>query len=299
VGITSDDTNGALGSLHIRTSIDGTPATDETVAVLNVPTALPKEVPLTAPASDLSANVDVSVDGYLDPQWDPSKTTEQPILSRLAHTNFVPNQSVLLRVHLDRGCVTSAAGAGFLGPTCTAPQTCIMGQCADDSVPPSRLEPYTPGWAQETSDACKPLGAGPPVVQVGTGQTDFLPLVDGQTVQAELGPQGGHHIWIAARQENLKQTGTTTTITGVQPNGGPTVPPTSFVFVWNPDQGGFCKLYGLRFQLDSGGTDYHLFLGKPLDVTLTIHDQDGATGTATVHIDIAPTVLCPNGQTCP
>ena len=48
---------------------------------------------------------------------------------------------------------------------------------------------------------------------LGTGQTDFSPLNDGQTLQLERGPQGGHHIWIAARMKNLRQSGSRTTLT--------------------------------------------------------------------------------------
>jgi hypothetical protein len=132
-------------------------------------------------------------------------------------------------------------------------------------------------------------------VQVGTGQTDYLPLTAGQSVQAELGPQGGHHIWIATRQENLKQAGSTTTITSVQPSTGLVGPRTAYIFTFQPDEGGFCKLAGLRYQLDQDGTDYHLFLGQPLDVTVTIADSTGATGTGVAHINIAPTILCPSG----
>jgi hypothetical protein len=89
--------------------------------------------------------------------------------------------------------------------------------------------------------------------------------------------------------------GSTTTITSVQPTTGLKGPETAFVFTFNPDQGGFCKLSGLRYQLDIDGTDYHMFLGQPLDVTVAITDASGATGTGTAHVNIAPTILCPTG----
>ena len=96
----------------------------------------------------------------------------------------------------------------------------------------------------------------------GTGQSGYLPLAPEQTLQAEAGPQGGHHIWIAARMKNLKQAGSTTKIVGVQPETGTAIPPSTFVFTFSPDDGGYCKLYGLRYQLDNGGIDYKQFLGK-------------------------------------
>ena len=65
-------------------------------------------------------------------------------------------------------------------------------------------------------------------------------------------------------------TSTATTITGVQPGANLAAPATAFVFTFDPDEGGYCKLYGLRYQLDNGGIDWHQFLGKPLDLTVVV-----------------------------
>ena len=180
------------------------------------------------------------------------------------------------------------------GPSCTTPgQTCILGRCQSDYVGPTSLEAWETNWVADTPDICKPANHGPPVVVVGEGQTDYNPVTDGETIQAELGPQGGHHVWIAVRMHNLKQAGSTTKITGVQPGTSLTVPTTSYVFTYDQDEGGYCKLYGLRFQLDAGGTDYQLFLGKPLDVTVVVTDTTGLSATGTAHLQIAPTILVP------
>jgi hypothetical protein len=69
----------------------------------------------------------------------------------------------------------------------------------------------------------------------------------------------------------------------------------SFVFNFDQDQGGFCKLYGLRYQLDVDGADYHQFLGKPLDVTVTLKDGAGAVGVGHATFNIDPVALCPGG----
>jgi hypothetical protein len=237
----------------------------------------------------VSAVVGVQVTGFL------AAAGTQPLLVRTAETGFVPQQTVLLRVLLQGQCLLALPGL-VGGPSCTAPQTCVDGACRDDHVSPQELEPYAPDWAASTPDICKPSNGGPPVLQVGTGQTDYLPLNDGDTVQAEQGPQGGHHIWIAVRQRNLKQVGSTTTIASVQPGTGLNGPNTRFAFTFEQDQGGFCKLFGLRYQLDIEGTDYHLFLGKPLDVTVTVLDATMATATGVAHINIAPQALCASGM---
>ena len=160
-------------------------------------------------------------------------------------------------------------------------------------VPPAALETYSATWPTSAPDRCKPKDGGAPALQIGTGQSYYRPFAKDQTLQAEAGPQGGHHIWIATRMKNLKQAGSTTKISGVQPDTGLTIPPTTLAFGYAPDEGGFCKLYGLRYQLDNEGVDYKPFLGKPLDVTVTVTDASGASATSTARVNIAPTLVNP------
>ena len=87
--------------------------------------------------------------------------------------------------------------------------------------------------------------------------------------------------------------GVTTKIVGVQPDTGVTIPPTTLAFTYAPDEGGYCKLYGIRYQLDNEGIDYKQFLGKPLDITVTTTDPAGTTATAKTRVNIAPTLLNP------
>jgi hypothetical protein len=256
---------------------------------------LPYEKKVTAPAGEPGAPFTVVVWGYPGPLVDGSMPPF--LLERSAETSFVPGETRLLRMELQAACLPGVPGGLPGGPTCTAPATCVDGACASDVVAPASLPPYTSSWASTTPDICKPAGAGAAVVQVGTGQTDYLPLTDGQTVQMEEGPQGGHHIWIAVRQENLGQMGTVTTITSTQPGTGLSGPKMAFVFTFDQDQGGFCKLYGLRYQVDVDGADYHQFLGKPLDVTVSLKDLSGAMGVGHAHINIDATLLCASPTT--
>ena len=290
VGVQSEPMNGAIGTFHITTTLGGAPDTDETVAA----TALPHEVKLVPPGGDATAPIAVQIDGYQSTTWAVG-SSDPPVLVRTAETSFVPGATDLLRILLQGQCLLGLPGGPPGAPTCTAPQTCIEGTCQSDVVPTGALETYVPDWATNVPDICKPANAGPPVVQVGTGQTDYLPLTDGQTVEVEQGPQGGHHIWIAVRQQNIKQTGSTTTITSVQPTTNLAGPQMAFVFTFQQDEGNFCKLSGLRYQLDLDGTDYHLFLGQPLDVTVVIADASGTKGTGTAHVNIAPSINCPTG----
>jgi len=287
IGIQSEALGSNVDRAHVVTRVNGATHSDETLAIPpGGPSPFPHEVRIEAPNGDASAKVDVSVDVMgTDGHGDGAL-----ILTRLASSTFVPGQTRLLRLDLDSRCILAPPG-GTGGPACTAPQTCQAGRCADDTVLPSDLEPYGPSWAVDAPDICRPASHGAPEVLVGTGQTDYAPVTDGQTLQPELGPQKGHHLWVAVRMRNLKQSGSSTTITGVQPGTNVAIPPTSFVFTFNADEGGYCKLFGLRYQLDNGGIDYKQFLGKPLDLTVTVHDSLGETSAATAHVQVAPTVL--------
>ena len=241
-----------------------------------------------------AAHVEVSIDAIGDP-------TKEPLFTRRAATHFIEGASSLLRVPLEARCIVypvtprgnSKIPGPLSGPTCTAPASCIMGTCQSPEVPASRLEPYAKNWPTNAPDRCKPKSGGNPDLQVGTGQSYYLPLQPDQTLQAEAGPQGGHHIWIATRMKNLKQAGTTTKVTGIQPGTGAKIPPTTLAFTYAPDEGGYCKLYGIRYQLDNEGIDYKPFLGKPLDVQVTVTDPSGATASATALVQIAPTLVNP------
>jgi hypothetical protein len=293
VGVQSEPLGGLLASMRVQVRVDGAVVDEETIRPAkgtHVAFPQPWEKTFEAPTSERTAKVDVTVEGL--PAEGP------PMLTRLASTRFVPGTPELLRVQLESRCVVYpvSPNAGKVpgplsGPTCTPPSTCIQGACRSDWVPPDALETYAIDWPNNAPDRCKPRNAGPPVLQVGTGQTEYLPLATGQTLQAEAGPQGGHHIWIATRVKNMKQRLTTTRIEGVQPGTGTAIPPSTFVFTYVPDAGGYCKLYGLRYQLDNGGIDYKQFLGKPLDVTVTVTDPGGTTTHATTRIQVAPTLL--------
>jgi hypothetical protein len=295
VGIQSEPMGGVVSALHIVIKVAGAVAVDEVVkpprgSRVGFPQPWEKEL---SGAGKGAAQVEVQVDAIGDPN------APAPLFTRLASAQFLPGRTALLRVQLEPRCIvypprppgeTKVPGP-LSGPACVAPATCIAGICQSRAVPPGALEKYAPNWPTNAPDRCKQANAGPPILQVGTGQSYYLPLKPLQTLQAEAGPQGGHHIWIATRMKNLKQAGSTTKITGVQPDTKVAIPPTTLAFTYAPDEGDFCKLYGIRYQLDNEGIDYKQFLGKPLDVVVTVVDPSGATATSTARVQIAPTVI--------
>jgi hypothetical protein len=140
----------------------------------------------------------------------------------------------------------------------------------------------------ELDGVCKTVAGAVPDVVVGQGQSDYFPLADLDEVKVETGPQGGHHIWLALRLKNLLRNGSQTTLTGVVPSTGMNITPYQVIYTFDPAEGGFCKLFGLRFQLDLDGTDYVSLLGRELDVTATVTDRAGDTGQGTRRVVLAP-----------
>lgn len=208
-----------------------------------------------------------------------------PRLVRTAATTVVGGRELLLRLRLEAECMAPPGRE-----LCAAPQTCVAGACSDPYLDPRRLEPYTPAWPEDEPDICKPAGGGDAIVVVGEGQGDYLPLDDLDEVQVEAGPQGGHHIWVAIRVKNVRQSGSITEITGWVPEIEHTIRPFRVIFTFDPDEGGFCKLAGLRFQIDEA-IDIQELLGRVMDVKVTVTDPDGRIGTGQRTVTLSRTIL--------
>lgn len=258
VGVTSDLTT--LDSIDVQMFEGGSLARQETL-----PPAFPTELPF----SDLPDGQDVRVEleGIVEGLG--------TVVRRSAATTIVGGQVLLLPVGLEAACQTAPDEVA-----CSPPQTCIQGACQSELTPASALDAYSEDWAGGgSSDVCKPPGGEPPTVTVGEGQGDYLPLGDGDLVQVEAGPQGGYHVWVAVRMKNLLRSGSVTMVSGYVPELDYTVPSFNVIFTFDQDEGGFCKLYGLRYRLDSETAAIEALLGKTLELTVTITDKDGTVGT--------------------
>lgn len=218
-------------------------------------------------------------------------------LSRIASTNVVGGKTLLLRVSLDSACVGVDVPGGPSPPLCGSTQTCVAGACANAHVNSLALEPYVSTWSQVGApDRCRPANGGAPEVVVGQGQSDFLPLDDCSAAspapaQIEAGPQGGHHIWLAARMRNLHQSGSITTVRGHFLDYAKDPGDMAVIFTYEPDEGGYCKLYGLRYQLDTGGIAIADVTGKKIEVSVEVKDADGTTSVGKRCVVLSKTVL--------
>ncbi len=128
-------------------------------------------------------------------------------------------------------------------------------------------------------DICKPADTtGKAEVIVGLGQSNYLAADDYTLAEVEAGPQGGYHIWVAARVKNLHQSGSITKVSGEIPDLGLMISPLQVIFTMDADEGGYCKLYGLRFQIDIDGGPVSEMLGKEMKTTVTVTDIDSEVG---------------------
>jgi hypothetical protein len=245
---------------------------------------LPAEFRLT----DVGSGVDVQavLTGYARSS---DGQSESVVVRRSFRTQGVAGQTLMYLVHLDGQCGLYPNDAEKQsGPSCNDPlETCIVGTCRSSEVPSSALLPY---GAPVKDDVCKEAGGGAPLVVVGEGQSDFLFQDDYDEAQVEAGPQGGHHIWVAVRTINLSQSGVITTVGGEVPSLNLSISPLKVIFTMEPDEGGYCKLYGLRFQIDIDGGPIESLLGEQLKVLVTMADQDGVEASAERWVTLSETI---------
>ena len=231
----------------------------------------PSELPLVARGT---RKLTITTEAFGSPVLDGA-----PLVSRTAILQPDCGQSkTLVRLALQDAC---------LGVQCTIGQTCQAGSCVSAAFPLEGLESYSSSWAAE-SDACAPAGssASAPEVILGTGQTDYVATPADSTVKVEAGPQGGHHIWIGVRTKGLHQRAATITLSAVVEGTNIVAPTQRTVFSLRTDEGGYCKLFGLRYQLDGEGP-VSSFLGKPLRVAVEVRDSTGLTAKDDLRVMIS------------
>ena len=139
------------------------------------------------------------------------------------------------------------------------------------AIPPEPPEPPVPG----PTDACKRGDTAPEVI-VGHGFSDYYAAPDMDLAQVEAGPQGGYHIWIGARIKGLLQSGSLTEVSGELEaqalDGG------RYVFTLEQDEGGYCKIYGLRLIIADSRDEVEPLLGREIDVHVNVEDRFGDIG---------------------
>ncbi len=281
VGVTRDGVETVpFEQVRIRTTVRGSPSSlqERVVTVAD----LPIEITRTGADSALdSPPLDVEVAGI------GSRGPDDVRWTRRAWSSFDSKATRLVRVGFDPLCFERDLSR----PRCDAPATCQRGLCGDAQVTDAPI--YDPAWknVDQTVDGCRPQNAGAPRITVGSGASEYNELADDQVLPVERGPQGGHHVWVAIRTLNLARSGAFVSLRGRLIDDGAALPSTTFVFSLDNDEGGYCKLFGLRYQLDNGTLDYRTLLGKKLAIDATVTDRFGNTASDSARIVIASTVI--------
>lgn len=120
-------------------------------------------------------------------------------------------------------------------------------------------------------------------VELGTGDTGFVPLADGDHVTMVHGPQGGWHVLASARVAyTLDVVAITYTIDAL----GSEVSWNRYVVDLVPEDtcvGAYAGMYGYldvsRLAEGDADTPPELLVGAELTLTLVIEDHDGRTAT--------------------
>ena len=283
VGVTSDFTD--LAEMQVTMTVDGETLKDDRERIGSGATTFPAEYAFNE--VEEGQELSITLQGF--------DSTGFNVVNRHMVTTAVAGEPRLVRVHLEAECRLQPVGgnAPSGAPTCNeTTETCIGGVCASTNVDPSDHQPYREDWATGPgSDICKEAGAGPPEVQVGAGQSDFFAVDDYEIAQIEAGPQGGHHIWVAARLKNLTQSGSITEVGAEIPALGLSITPLKVIFTFDPDEGGYCKIFGLRLQLDIDGDDIMAMRGQDARVVMTITDADDDVGTGEKWFTLSDTIL--------
>src|SRR5262245_60152171 len=182
VGLTSElRTPTDIQELHVVLRVNGAVVKDETRG--GPSGTQPLSFPGELASGDLSEGdqVEVELEAFGGGQL------RVLLIKRLASTEVVGGRKLLLHAHIDKEC----APQNGVPVSCEAPETCVAGVCQASFIAPSALKEYSPSWSQGVSiDICKPPGAGAPIVIVGKGQSDYLPMDDYEVDQVEAGPQG-------------------------------------------------------------------------------------------------------------
>lgn len=127
-----------------------------------------------------------------------------------------------------------------------------LGACDEPSPPPGEL-----------------------LFELGTGEVGFEPLSDEQELELVAGPQGGHHVWVSLRVENLGADHVLMDLDAVPLTAGEPPPRRLPVRLLMTDQGGEHLYIGWPAQLD----DAACFVDVRTSLRVTVTTPDGRTAS--------------------
>lgn len=252
------------------------------------------ELLLEAPRFDDAAAISIELTGTTKL----SDGTEYTLGHRVVKTQFRPYAHTMAYLFVDQQCAYSAVGLTDGGSGCANPADwCYEGSCRTENLAAKDLATYRSDWKNHPPSPCE---AATPEVKLGEGFATIVEKQDGDTVTIECGPQGGHHIWVAALTKGLDQRNPVITVTSPPTDAGAglvTSYPLLRLYAPEPPPGdagvdaagsGSCEAKGVQLQLDPDGRPVQPYLGKPIDITLAMQDKNGQKAQVTRHLNVAP-----------
>lgn len=131
-----------------------------------------------------------------------------------------------------------------------------------------------------------PSDAGPLSLTLGTGQSTFVPIAEGETLLLARGCQGLQHVWTALRATGIAPRGVHVRLSLARASDGALVTApfdTAITFSPDPSGGAFFDLTGLMLVVPTP-TDG---LGMPLVLHGDIEDREGRATSATLDVTLA------------
>jgi hypothetical protein len=264
IGVSCDQALEPLvAQLSVQATLPGGVVAEQLWSIADGAPAFPREVQL--PSEVLQQSLTVTV---------VARDAEGlALVARHARTVVAPGPTRLLRVRLNDECLESSEEPDVSCPGAT----CVAGFCEDPYVSPSDLEPYAPGWYEPRADACAPRPDGSPTVEIGRDGEPFVPLQSGSSLVPNLGPQGGSHVWIAVRMQNLHDDAITK-LRGDFPESGVAGSVQTTPTAYQPVNGA-CELQHVRYVLPNAASENVLMR---LGVTVL----DGTGNAQHEHLDV-------------
>jgi hypothetical protein len=253
--------------IHLEVPI-GTVVLDEQRLRADGSLVLPAEVPIARLAEPRRVHLRLTA----------RRADGSELVSRVFETSSVADGDTrLLRARLHDEC---AAIDGRSAVDCGANQSCIAGLCRPPSIGADRLEPYRDDWSEPYSDDCVPPDPGAPAVEVGAGGELYQPLAADTPLVPVAGIQGGHHVDLDIRADNLHSEGVTVLMRGTFPEAA------LFGTVQQASQNllarnGTCDVRNVRYVLPSPDA----FL-TTMRLYLAVVDHTGNAGATEVEVPI-------------
>lgn len=139
-----------------------------------------------------------------------------------------------------------------------------------------------------TPPACKDVQTTPSLLEIGTGETTFIPLDDGDVLDMVHGEQGGYHVPLAAHACGVGESASLHYL-GLLETGEDIVNISIFM-PWQPDEtccATILDVYGYIFLYDSSLSPPDL-AGQSLFLDLELLDSTGATLRDDLRVVLGP-----------